>query len=780
MKPILAKSNNFENYIKAETLVEHTKRLIKVLDKIKDGLNLDNNFKYMLRLICLLHDLGKINIKMQQKLELASEIDKQKRENNQELFKKLHRQYNSIKDMRHNILSVAFLKEIFQRLNVTEETVNILSKAIMLHHGSYEKYIALAASEIEESIYKDIKEPIMLGCYQYNLKEVEQFLGNELGIVVNLTDWPLDYDCTNKLNEHFRDEETKLLYILYKGFLNLIDHIASSQIEDFNYFNGFTPEQIDEMLRNQITEKANRFNKINKITKNDVKFTELQVSTRNNSNENILTIAFTGAGKTVADYRYSNSRKFFLVPTKISAESFYNDSIFGEEDLGILHGDISLYVNSEESNVSITLKDKILARNFCKNYIIATVDQLLLSMFKYPNYEKVFAAIYRASITVDEVHLLDPRMFLVLTYFMQFAYEKLDTRFHLMTATLPAAYKEKLKAINVPFLESNKEEKFAQDKKVKVFLNKKDEEIEGIISKAFKANKKVLVIKNTIESSINLYQTLSKEFKGYSINILHSRFKFEDKTKKYRQILDMEGDIWISTQAVEIALDLDFPVIISDLAPMDSLIQRMGRCNRHNSCSDFGEFYILNSKKDVYDSDGGKDLKPETEKTLKKKKEQVLSMEDRKRLLEDYFSNKKVQSYFEKQFQEAQESICRIFGFSESANFTGTDLILSYDVYKNLVDNKQEASKLFRDTDMNVKVILRSDYEEILKDRNQKSDYRLIQKKSITITVGFYWYLKKKGAIETKSGCFIVDDGYINYGEEGLTLNKKVVRVFLE
>lgn len=49
-----------------------------------------------------------------------------------------------------------------------------------------------------------------------------------------------------------------------------------------------------------------------------------------------------------------------------------------------------------------------------------------------------------ASITVDEVHLLEPKMFLILIYFMQFACKYLDVDFHLMTATLPKSYKEQM------------------------------------------------------------------------------------------------------------------------------------------------------------------------------------------------------------------------------------------------------------------------------------------------------------------------------------------------
>jgi len=267
-------------------------------------------------------------------------------------------------------------------------------------------------------------------------------------------------------------------------------------------------------------------------------------------------------------------------------------------------------------------------------------------MYKHPNYEKTFASIYDSKITVDEVHLLTPQMFLMLIYFMQFANKYLNTKFHLMTATLPKVYYEKLQESGLDFEENYLDADNTNKKLIRLTTDLSKEEIPKIITKAKKESKKVLIVVNTIKEGMNLYKELKKykelkNIKDIEINLLHSRFKFEDKKQKYSDILAQKGDVWIATQMVEVALDLDFYIIISQLAPMDALIQRMGRCNRHNTARE-GEFYVLKDTKDgkdvydVYD----KETKAETNKLIKKHKDKILNMKDRKELLEQYYNKK--------------------------------------------------------------------------------------------------------------------------------------------
>lgn len=97
------------------------------------------------------------------------------------------------------------------------------------------------------------------------------------------------------------------------------------------------------------------------------------------------------------------------------------------------------------------------------------------------------------------------------------------------------------------------------------------------------------VIVNTVKKAQALAQSLEEYFGKEQIELLHSSFIATDRSDKEKKLLDMIGKdakrphkkIIIGTQVIEQSLDIDFDLLISDLAPMDLLIQRIGRLHRH-------------------------------------------------------------------------------------------------------------------------------------------------------------------------------------------------------
>ena len=72
--------------------------------------------------------------------------------------------------------------------------------------------------------------------------------------------------------------------------------------------------------------------------------------------------------------------------------------------------------------------------------------------------------------------------------------------------------------------------------------------------------------------------------KSENVYLLHSRYIRRDRAFLEKQIMDFaeseEAGIWITTQIVEASLDIDFDVLHTEMCTADSLLQRMGRCNR--------------------------------------------------------------------------------------------------------------------------------------------------------------------------------------------------------
>jgi CRISPR-associated endonuclease/helicase Cas3 len=100
-------------------------------------------------------------------------------------------------------------------------------------------------------------------------------------------------------------------------------------------------------------------------------------------------------------------------------------------------------------------------------------------------------------------------------------------------------------------------------------------------------------IRNTVKSARHSYQDLlDAGIAPEQLSLFHSRFAMIDRQTIENRTLaqfgrdsnhqQRTGQILIATQVVEQSLDLDFDVMITDLTPIDLIIQRAGRLRRHN------------------------------------------------------------------------------------------------------------------------------------------------------------------------------------------------------
>lgn len=115
------------------------------------------------------------------------------------------------------------------------------------------------------------------------------------------------------------------------------------------------------------------------------------------------------------------------------------------------------------------------------------------------------------------------------------------------------------------------------------------------IRQAAEAGQCACWIRNTVDDAIAAYDAAYAEF-GDQALLFHARFTQADRQRienitlgrfgKVSTAAKRRGRILIATQVVEQSLDLDFDVIVSDLAPIDLLIQRAGRLHRHARTAD--------------------------------------------------------------------------------------------------------------------------------------------------------------------------------------------------
>ncbi|WP_316668018.1 CRISPR-associated helicase Cas3' [uncultured Propionibacterium sp.] len=100
-----------------------------------------------------------------------------------------------------------------------------------------------------------------------------------------------------------------------------------------------------------------------------------------------------------------------------------------------------------------------------------------------------------------------------------------------------------------------------------------------------------LVVRNTVRRAQETYEQLREAF-GDDVSLNHARFTIADRLTKDAELLHRFGPlrkapqrphraIVVATQVVEQSLDVDFDLLVTDLAPIDLVLQRMGRLHRH-------------------------------------------------------------------------------------------------------------------------------------------------------------------------------------------------------
>ena len=100
-----------------------------------------------------------------------------------------------------------------------------------------------------------------------------------------------------------------------------------------------------------------------------------------------------------------------------------------------------------------------------------------------------------------------------------------------------------------------------------------------------------LIVRNTVRRAQETYELLRERF-GEDVGLNHARFTIGDRLTKDKDLLDRFGPpraarqrphraIVVATQVVEQSLDVDFDLLVTDLAPIDLVLQRMGRLHRH-------------------------------------------------------------------------------------------------------------------------------------------------------------------------------------------------------
>ncbi len=257
------------------------------------------------------------------------------------------------------------------------------------------------------------------------------------------------------------------------------------------------------------------------------------------------------------------------------------------------------------------------------DFVVGTVDQFLLTALKQKHLALRHLGFSKKVVIIDEVHAYDAYMGQYLQQALQWmgAY---GVGVIMLSATLPAAKRKELlesylngknrltahqslfnveQSLNssayplITYTNDTQIEQFAPNfneainKSKKVAVHKiNDDQLTSTVAKLINPTGVVGVIVNTVARAQKLAKLLATEFGDSMIELLHSGFIAPDRIAKEKNLLATIGKssntrprqkIIVGTQVIEQSLDIDFDVLIADLAPMDLLLQRLGRVHRH-------------------------------------------------------------------------------------------------------------------------------------------------------------------------------------------------------
>lgn len=247
---------------------------------------------------------------------------------------------------------------------------------------------------------------------------------------------------------------------------------------------------------------------------------------------------------------------------------------------------------------------------------VGTIDQALLSVLQTKHFFVRLLGLAGKTIVLDEVHAYDTYMSTLLERLLEWL-AALGCSVVLLSATLPAARRRSLlhawggnetievdhtsatpgayPAITWRCGEGGGTVDFAAPTRT-VHLRWVDAERRATLAQELDAALRdggcAAVICNTVRSAQEMYRYLRDALPEVDVSLFHARFPYEERKAQEEDVLHKFGKpianpdrphraIVVATQVIEQSLDLDFDLMVTELAPVDLVLQRSGRLHRH-------------------------------------------------------------------------------------------------------------------------------------------------------------------------------------------------------
>ena len=248
---------------------------------------------------------------------------------------------------------------------------------------------------------------------------------------------------------------------------------------------------------------------------------------------------------------------------------------------------------------------------------VGTVDQTFLSVLQARHFALRLFGLARKVVIFDEVHAYDVYMTEIFKRLLPWL-RAIGSSVILLSATLPRETREELltafdpnariESVQVPFprlsvntgrVINTESLGIVADRTVHLeFIDRLPENILAVLQQKLNKGGCAGVICNTVKRAQEVYATVkaSGQFPAEDVLLFHGHYPLCWREDRQNKVLAAFGrlkepatsyrrQVVIATQVIEQSLDLDFDLLISDLAPLDLLIQRIGRLQRHSTMS---------------------------------------------------------------------------------------------------------------------------------------------------------------------------------------------------
>lgn len=547
------------------SLLNHTKDVVNAIELFAEKLDYPFDIE-LAKKGAVLHDIGKAHPHFRSRI---SEY------NYDSLLKKRH--FESITH-RHEISSLAFLGAF------PEEEWDALIDMVVGHH---------------KSVQNDSKRKGIL-----DISTDERDWASN-----HLLDWDEWWQCGKELLESFgyncpeisKENATESLQYVrkycqqkktgwspWRGLLKAADHFASA-------FNEKTNEQLDSLF-----EKPNLSFYYGSDRRSELY--PLSLIDTSDARIHTIVIAPTGAGKTDFLMKRCKGRIFYILPFQASINAMYQrfKEVVPNKDIRLLHATSEIVVKREGGKNYVD--EQILQPLAGSSIKVLTPHQIASIVFGIRGFETAMLDIKGCDVILDEIHTYsDFSQAMVLEVIKALKY--LECRIHIGTATMPTLLYKKLIEIlgsseNVyeVKLSDVELEKFNRHK---VYKHSADYDISELINQSIENKEKLLIIYNTVKGAQQAFKKIEENYPSVPKMLIHSRFKrglrvnLENNLKEFyngtKDNVGFKPCIVVSTQVVEVSLDISFDRMITQCAPLDALIQRFGRVNRYRSEKNIGK-----------------------------------------------------------------------------------------------------------------------------------------------------------------------------------------------